>query len=438
MKEVYEIFKKIEETSGKNDKVQIIKDNSGNEDFKEFLKFLYDDMITTGLSAKKINKDIKVEGVHTIRGFDKPLDIMEYLTKFNTGTDRIIYVVQSYLRQLEEPYCEFMTKVLTKSYKCGITASSVNKALGKNFIHKFECQLAKPYTEHKDKIEGNFGITQKLDGHRTLAKLDDKGNVTFRTRKGHIINGLHEIADDIRGTIGVGHGGSVVLDGEITILDSNIPIEDVFSETSKIIRKDGDKTGLQFHVFDALSYSDFQEGRSKLKYSGRRESLEYLFEKSTFKPKHLKLVDLLYFGSDKDEISKWSEYAISKGWEGVMLNMDAPYICKRNAGLLKVKEFKFADILCTGVNLGKVHGKNANRIGSVSVDFKGNIVDAEWGMKEAERDYYWNHQDEIVGKIVEVKYFQESTNQKDDKVNMRFAVVKRIRTDKTEDDISYE
>ncbi len=76
MKSAYSIFKEIENTSGKNDKIAIIKANSDNSEFREYLKFLYDDMIVTGLSSKKIDKQVN-ESFDTY--FLNDLDVLEYL-----------------------------------------------------------------------------------------------------------------------------------------------------------------------------------------------------------------------------------------------------------------------------------------------------------------------------------------------------------------------
>ena len=82
MKSAYSIFKEIENTSGKNDKIAIIKANSDNSEFKEYLKFLYDDMIVTGLSSKKIGKEVD-ESFDTY--FEDEIEVMNYLRNNNTG-----------------------------------------------------------------------------------------------------------------------------------------------------------------------------------------------------------------------------------------------------------------------------------------------------------------------------------------------------------------
>ena len=52
--EVKEIFDKIASTSGKNDKIKIIKDNKDNQLFVECMVFLLDSEIVTGLSITEL------------------------------------------------------------------------------------------------------------------------------------------------------------------------------------------------------------------------------------------------------------------------------------------------------------------------------------------------------------------------------------------------
>ena len=98
LKGVKEIFDKIASVSSKKSKETIIKQNSDNELFLECLKFLYDSNITTGLSKKKINKDVKVYQ----NTCDDIRDMFDYVRMNNTGTDRDIGVVQGYINSLDD------------------------------------------------------------------------------------------------------------------------------------------------------------------------------------------------------------------------------------------------------------------------------------------------------------------------------------------------
>ena len=443
MIEIYNIFKEIERESSKTKKMEILKKNSDNNIFKIFLSFMYDDTITTGLSKKSIDNNICANEKYTEIELNSPLNVMEFIKENNTGSNQVIFSVQSYLNKLEDDdYSEWLKYVFAKEYKCGITANTINKIFP-SLIHEFKVQLAHPYEKYVDKIKDKFYITQKLDGHRTICVIDKPNDsVKFLTRKGHRIYGLNEIENDIRRTFmkTLKRDAVVVLDGEITVSKKCLP-KDIFSETSKIIRKDGDKVGLQFNIFDMLLHEDFLAGKSKQEYSVRREALDslmfiYLLNTEPL-VKYLVHVPVLYQGTDKDEIAKWSDWATQQGHEGIMLNTaDGFYETKRNSGLLKVKKFHNADVLCLSVFEGT--GKYAGTLGGITIDYNGNKVSVGSGFTDEERDYYWNNQDEIIGKIIDVQFFEETTNDKNDGISLRFPTIKSVRTDKTIEDINID
>ena len=125
------------------------------------------------------------------------------------------------------------------------------------------------------------------------------------------------------------------------------------------------------------------------------------------------------------------------GWEGLMLNVnDSLYVTKRTNGLLKIKEFSDADVLVTDVFEGT--GKLEGTLGGIVVSYKGNKIRVGSGFNDSERNYYWNHADEIVGHVVQINYFEESKNKTNDKISLRFPTFITVRNDKSVDDISYE
>ena len=443
----YSIFKEIEKTSGKNDKVAIISQHKEDETFKRYLKFLYDETIVTGLSTKKINKnvDIKIE--------NKPksvIEVLDYLEEHNTGSDKDIAFVQSYINSLvfqggmtekerHNIYVKFLKELFTKTYKCGITASSVNRAIP-SLIHEFKVQLAFSFEKYEDKIE-EYYLTQKLDGHRTLIHIDSKNDkIIFRTRKGHQIFGLDEIENEIRENYlsKVVADVNFIFDGEITVV--NTDITDVFNATSKIITKKDDKqkVGLKFNWFDFIPYDEFLQGKSKEPYKNRRFAIDNMFE-NTFEhtPKFFVNVPVLYHGTEKTEIAKWSNWATKNGYEGIMLNTaEGFYETKRTSGLLKVKKFHSCDGIVKGMYEGT--GKYVGMLGGINITFEDQVVNIGSGFSDEERRLYWDNPELIIGKVCEYQYFEKTENQNGG-TDLRFATWKRnIREDKTEEDVNYE
>ena len=431
MKSAYSIFKEIENTSGKNDKIAIIKANSDNNEFKEYLKFLYDDMIVTGLSSKKIGKEID-ESFDTY--FEDEIEVMNYLRNNNTGRDIDIANVQNFIDSYlsDDRWVKFLEEVFTKSYKCGITSSSVNKAIP-DLIPTFSCQLAHPYEKHADKVKSAFYLTQKLDGHRTLVRINGE-KITFRTRKGHEIFGLDEIERELRGLFPKLSGFDIVLDGEITVIDESV--EDVFGETSKIIRKDGSKTGLKFHIFDAVTHEEFVNGVSEFPYSDRRHDMDIVSEVFFGEAVFSSILPVLYHGDDINEIAKWSNWATDNGHEGIMLNIGSGlYKTKRTSDLLKVKKFHSCDGIVKDMYEGT--GKYVGMLGGVVVTFENQLANIGSGFTDNERKIYWDNPELIINKVCEYQYFEKTENQNGG-TDLRFATWKMIREDKDENDLNYE
>ena len=182
--EVKGLFDKIANTSGKNDKIKIIKQNKDNELFVECLKFLLDSDIVTGLSKKKIGKKVKLDKETTsdIRC------IFDYLKQHNTGTDEDITTVQSFTRCMDEDLKEFCNGLFTKSLKVGVDVKGVNKAIP-NLIQQHQVMLASKF---EGKLKGEVSMSLKLDGIRNSAMIEN-GKIIHKSRQGKVVEGLNQI-----------------------------------------------------------------------------------------------------------------------------------------------------------------------------------------------------------------------------------------------------
>lgn len=454
--ELKDIFKEIKAVSSKKSKEDIIKKYKDNELFAKTLKFVYDDFITTGISTKKINANIKDNEFMVLNtGFKYNYEnLLDWVREHNTGKLDTVYMLQTYINQFEDGETkQFLKDVFTKKLKVGITAKTINKVLGKGFIEEFGCQLAYPYHKHLNKLEGSeIIVTQKLDGHRSICIVKN-GKATFYTRKGLVVNGLDIQQHEAEELVKHGFGGKdYVLDGELLAYNADgLETKDLFRLTTSILRSDSaDKSSVLFNTFDCLPYEEFTTGKSKDPFWKRKEDLANAFYsiyplksvKSTeIDPlaQHLRIVENIYEDTYHPNVilSLQEEYVEPLGWEGLMINLsDGLYQTKRTSDILKVKEFFNADVLVKDVFEGT--GELSGTLGGVIIDYKGNDVKVGSGFTLEERNTYWANPNKIIGKVVDVQYFEETNNQNDNNISLRFPTIKSIRLDKTPEDISYE
>ena len=412
MFKVLEIIKQIENTSGRNDKEAILLANKDNQLLRDVLYFVYNTYIITGLSDKKIKKKVA-----PIREFKQINDIMEYLKENNTGSDRDIQHVQNYITNQPEELQELYTQIATKNLKIGITANTINKIFGKSFIPQFSVMLASKYEDHEHKVD-KFIATEKKDGVRCVM-VKDAGKVEFFTRQGKTIDGLIEIITESEFL------PHMVYDGELVLRNgNNLNSADLFRETMKVVRKDGIKKNVEFHVFDALPFAEFQEGKSTKGAKERKEDLHHILDSSTLS--FIKEVPVLYVGNDKDQIQFLLEKMENEGKEGIMINdVLGKYECKRSTKLLKVKSMQTVDLEIIGFEEGT--NKYEGKLGRINVDYKGNSIGVGSGFSDMQRIEIWNNQIKYLGRVCEIQFFEESSNQNDDKISLRFPIFKGIR-----------
>ena len=425
LKEVIKIFKQIQETSSINDKKVIITANKDNELFKKCLVFLLDGNINTGISNKKINK--KVEPSSELAPYYLCMnstfeEVMDYLIKNNTGTDADIYEIQCFLIGHEEDR-EFYEQMITKSFRLGADSKVVNACIP-GLIPTFEIQLGTSIEKCK-LVDGTYiSISHKMNGTRCVYI-----NGQMKSRQNKLYSGLDHIIEDIK-KLGL---EDFFIDGELVYKnEEGLSDSDAFQKGCSIaMSKDIDKSQLKLVVFDIFPKEEFLNlHTSKKTYKDRRKDLDKLEESITISGiTNLSVVERLYEGTDHSQIWKCLDYAdLDMGWEGIMINLDTPYECKRTKNLIKVKRFFEKDLRCTKVNIATT-GKYKGIMGSITCNYFDNTVDVGSGFNDSQREYYAKHPEEIVDKIVSIKYKEETQN-KDGGKSLQFPVYMGILIDR--------
>lgn len=412
----------LKSVSGTNDKKAFLKAHEHDDGFKTMLKFLLNPRVITGIDEAKLNKNIQTIRAPVILELE---NLFTYLIQNNTGRDSDILVCQMFIqRQKLSLLRDFASSIITKSLKLGVDVKTVNAVYGKDFIPVHEVQQGSPRDKLRLKDGEVFYLTQKLNGTRGTYT-----DGSLLSRQGIPFTGLEHIIEELK-DVELSYGLDLVFDGELIRWNIDcLPDNENFRIGTGIINSDDeDKSCIEFVLFDILPLHEFRQGQSTHKYSERRETLEKLFAEDHYK--NLRLVPLMYCGSDQSKIDEWLEYMDNQGYEGLMLNKDVPYYCKRHTGLVKIKTFKYSDLKIVGYEQGS--GKYDGVLGAVVVEYKGHVVNIGSGFTDEQRVEYWADRDNLIGRICTVKYKDETSDKKTGAKSLQFPIFICMRDDKTE------
>jgi len=424
MIKVAEIIELIGATSSTNDKLYLLKKNEGVPGLKEILKFIYNPYCKTGISSKKLEKAMDAPGGGT--RYVEWQEALEYFAKNQTGSSADLFFAKEFIlssyRRYGEIAMELAKAIVTQDLKIGVTATSLNKAYGSNFIPKIGCMLGTLYGDvGPQKTKWPCIVTEKLDGIRRII-IKENGVVRCYSRSGHEDTGLIEIMEEAKYL-----PDNMVYDGELLAKGTYKDSIALRQATNSIANSKGNKTGLTFNVFDMIPLDEFKTGASKWSAINRKirlaatlrdESVKLLTEdwwKSIcclgveLEFEHIKPVPILGLVKGMHEVEPIVASIWARGGEGVMLNSTVgKYEIKRSKELLKVKHTEEHVLKVVDVIEGT--GKFEDMMGALIVEYKGNKLGVGSGFTDAQRDYFWRHPDKAIGELIEIETFGESKN----------------------------
>lgn len=416
--EVKNFFDLLASTSSIKAKKQLLAERRDDGNVKKYLDYLLNPFFVTGISEKKIRKVVSVERPIQFHSFD---ELMAYVRKNHTGSDDILASVQAYLDSVNPELRTFYIGIITKTIRVGCDAKTVNDALGYEFIPQWEVQQA--YQIGKLKMNENewFSLSQKLNGVRGTY-FEGK----LISRQGKEFTGLEHILEDIQQLIP--NSDEWVVDGELIRKNvEHISDNENFRLTTGILsQEDGDKRQIQLVIFDILPKAEFLRGESQLRYRDRLEQLKDLEQRIQRRNlSNLRIVDVLYTGNDMSMISKCLDRMIAEGKEGLMLNRNCKYFTRRHNGILKVKQFYTVDLEI--VDLEEGTGRLSGTLGAFVVRYKNNYLRVGSGMTDDQRKKFWNDGLNLIGRVIEVKYKDESYDHRTGLRSLQFPTFVQLR-----------
>ena len=425
----YKDIYKLQSISGAKAKCDFIKSHDKDTYFKRFLYFALNPLITYNISKKSLDKLMSgnnADGQKLIF-FNDIFECCEYLSRLRSMDDATLRQIKTLLdmKYPDQEEKELYMQLLSKTVRLGITGKTINKIIP-NLIPEWEVQQAYPVDKYPLKVGTEFWLTQKLNGARATLY---EGQLLARS--GMPYKGLEHITDALSWLRVAGF----VADGELTLKDKgSLSDNEAFRVATGVLNSDSvNKTVICYTIFDMIPVKDFDALKPQVTYKYRRDILNQFAERIADTDGAVKVLPVLYHGTDQSKIEELLEQMVREDKEGLMINTDAPYRRIRHKGILKVKRFYTMDLPISRCEEGT--GRLSGTLGAFVLKYKENEVKVGSGFTDEQREQFWNNRDDMEGLLCEVKYKEISQDKGTGLESLQFPVFVGIRTDKTE--VSY-
>lgn len=442
---ILEIIKELRVDASINYKKEVLARYSDYEPFKEFLIRVYNPRINYYMRKipDVVSYEIKEQDLSGLR------DVLNVLSgRIITGGEALEYV-RNFLLEANQTIRELFELAIGRDIRAGVGVGIINEVY-KNLIEEIpymRCsKLDEKALERFDSMPDGFLIQKKSDGQFSYIIIQD-GEVSFLTRAGTqwTSDKLSKELKHLPNCVIVGEA-LIIEDGKVFdrktgngLLTKFIKRESTLATLEDRAKSGRTKakldlaekrdefnwidSGINFQVWDSLTFSEFGNGLSTRPYTERfGEAIRLSFMTQSLQP-----IPSYRVYSMKEAQAIADEY-ISEGFEGaVVKKLDTIWEDGTSKDMVKIKEVYDADLYCVGIKLGK--GKYEGKIGSLILQTTcGRIeVDCGSGLTDLDRN---KHPDEFIGKIIEIQYNKFIQSKKDKPASLYLPRFVEVREDK--------
>lgn len=414
LESVKQLQEKLNKTSENLAKQKILKKYS-SEKIKQLFKLILDSNTIFNITSHMIQK-IPIESIS--QDYDL-FGLLEDLSLKKISGHNAVHAVQNYIKKYPEHEKQILN-ILDKDLKIGINVKQINKVFP-NLIPTFSVALADKFDEKTEQNvkKGRWFISRKLDGVRCICIIKNN-DIKFFSRQGKQFLTLDKVKQEIQKLNLI----NTVFDGEIAIMKNGN--EDFQGVMKQIRKKDHIIQKPKYFIFDTLSLEEFEKQTSKRIFSKRLEEAPQLHDNSILEYLPQYEYTLEKFGEMQRDVDMYN-------WEGLMLRKDTTYKGKRSKDILKVKKFYDDEFMVKGIERNTIRQydhlinnyKQVETLGAVIIDYKGFDVAVGSGFSMEERNEFFKNPEKIIGKLITVKYFEETKDKKGN-LSLRFPTFKTI------------
>lgn len=417
-------------TNSSNKKLQILKNY---DDIKSIIRLIFNPKDKFHISSKHIQKYIK-DYPQVLDKTKKPLDVL--LTELSDGSLTGHNAIKEVIRFINEnsEYTELIYKIIDKKLGIKMGITQINKVFS-NLMPTFDVALGEDITKCPNNIQiGTWYLSRKLDGVRIITIINPQNKtVKCYSRDGNQFSSTQKIEEELKDFLNKSNVFTepMVLDGEGCIIENGQ--ENFIKAVSQFKMKNVAVQTPNYLLFDFLTLKEFKSGLSLRKLSERHNDLKTFVD--ILGSNIIKMIEQTKY---TDETLKlFQEKVENEGWEGLIIRKNIEYKGKRSKDILKIKKFKTAEYIVDSIQSGPIPVLNKTTglmetieaMTSVNIKYKGNVVSVGSGFTIDERIKFYKNPEEIIGKTIGIKYFDESIN-KDGSYSLRFPIYQVFYGDK--------
>lgn len=401
----------LEATASGNEKMALLAEYGGNSPMiKDALRLCCDPFILSNI--KKVPETAPGAKTFT-EAFPAFQALMLALHERTITGNAARDAVASFLATCRKESQEVFRRILLKDLRCGVSAKTVTKVFPL-LIKEFAVQLANPYNPQKRYKNDRWYASAKLDGIRCYFE----GGRLY-TRNGKSLSGFSHVEEQLAAFSD--RHGLIFMDGELYSHDVPFQTLTGYVMSDKNIVPE-DKERIFFNAF--VCGAEWQHTGEMVDFMNGADASAY---------EYLRMLPYEEVCNDPETLTQLADRYMSQGYEGAMLRHPSIwYSRKRDDNLLKVKLFTENDFGITGYIEGV--GKYAGMLGAFTVEgnVQGTAVTAEVGsgFTDAERSEFWELREELVGKLVEVKYQNLTDPDSNGTCSLRFPVFQKLKLDR--------
>lgn len=415
---IVHFIKGITASNKRNDKRNFLSAFSRDEDIKLFLSYMYNPYTTFGITGSQAVmhncSDCKCTDIFMLFRM-----LAERKLTGNNALSAVKYYIETAASAVVAFQPEYdlasirsiFVDIFNRNLKIGIDSTTINEVLI-GLIPEFKVALAfdiNKNEKYRDRIsKEEYLILRKLDGVRCITIIKDH-DIRFFSRIGNEFTSLGTLKRELQNFANFHR--DCVLDGELCVIDDE-GRENFKEAVSQIKRKNYDMENAHYKVFDYLTYQEFMGCTESPKYEDRLNFIRKRFEGLSPSVSVVGAVRYTPYNFTKAQC-----IVEKRGYEGLILRANQPYLAGRTSDLLKVKKFVSAeyvieDTIATEMNMMDMNGHMVpvKCLGAFVIRHKGNPVSVGSGFTAEQRVEFLKNEEKYIGRTITVKYFEETTD----------------------------